>query len=78
MDPTTGLRRGTRRALLVTTLLAAGAGAYFLVRGEATSGAIVAALFLAWGYFEYRRRQRDIEAIEGEEEDPLERRTRKR
>ncbi len=75
---TSNLRNSTRRALLVTALLAAGAGAYFVVRGEAASGAIVVGLFLAWGYFEYRRRQLDIEAIEGEEEDPLERRNRRR
>lgn len=73
-----GLRNSTRRALLVSILLAAGAGAYFLVRGEGASAVIVGALFLAWGYFEYRRRQLDIEAIEGEEEDPLERRNRRR
>lgn len=71
------LQGNTRRALLVTTLIAAGAGAYFLVRGEATSAVIVGLLFLVWGYFEYQRRQRDLEAIEGEE-DPSKRRNRRR
>lgn len=71
------LQGGARRALLLTTLIAAGAGAYFLVRGEATSAVIVGLLLFAWGYFEYQRRRRDLEAIEGEE-DPFEKRNRKR
>lgn len=79
MSSTTGLQNRARRALLVTTLLAAGAFAFFATRDEPTTGVIVAGLFFAWGYFEYRRRQRDIEAIDsGQAEDPLERRNRRR
>lgn len=70
-------RRHARRAFRVSLVICVGAVVFFVIRDEFTSALIAGSLVFAWGYFDYRRRLRDIDMIdEGTTEDPFEKRER--
>ncbi|GAB3031772.1 hypothetical protein [Natronobiforma cellulositropha] len=71
-------RKLARRAMWVSLLLGLLALWFFTSRGEPVTGFVVFALLGGGGYFEYKRRLKDLEAIDtiSEDEDPFERRDR--
>ncbi|MFC6906621.1 hypothetical protein [Halalkalicoccus tibetensis] len=77
MDSAQRQRRLARRALWGSVVIGLGVIGYFGLQGEFVTATVVGALLIGGGYFEYRRRLRDLEMIDGDaEEDPFERRER--
>lgn len=76
MDSAQRQRRLARRALWGSVVIGLGVIGYFGLQGEFVTAVIVGGLLISGGYFEYRRRLRDLEMVADETEDPFERRKR--
>lgn len=76
MDSAQRQRRLARRALWGSVVIGLGVIGYFGLQGEFVTAAVVGGLLVGGGYFEYRRRLRDLEMIDDGAEDPFERRER--
>ncbi|MEY7848515.1 hypothetical protein AB7C87_04845 [Natrarchaeobius sp. A-rgal3] len=80
MTSTERQRKFARRAMWVSVLLGILGCWFFLVRGEPIMGLVLGVLLGGGGYWEYKRRIRDLDVAEGAApaRDPFEERERRR
>ncbi|OVE84694.1 hypothetical protein [Natronolimnobius baerhuensis] len=80
MSTTTTQKKLARGAMLISVIIGIAGFMYFTTRGEMITGLVVGMLFGGVGYWEYKRRIRDLEQAEigGNGRDPFEERERRR
>ncbi|NGM69810.1 DUF441 domain-containing protein [Natronolimnobius sp. AArcel1] len=80
MSTTATQKKFARGAMLISVIIGIIGLMYFTTRGEVVTGLVVGTLFGVGGYWEYKRRIRDLEQADmgGAERDPFEERERRR
>lgn len=78
MSTTTRQRTFARRAMWVSVAIGVLGLVFFTIRGEPVAGIVLGLLLGGGGYWEYKRRLRDLEMAEEPTEDPFEERERRR
>lgn len=80
MSTTATQRKFARGAMIISVIIGILGLLYFTTRGELVTGIVIALLFSGGGYWEYKRRLRDLEQAElgSQDQDPFEERERRR
>ncbi|GAB7018300.1 hypothetical protein [Halostagnicola bangensis] len=81
MSTTATQRKLARGAMIISVIIGVLGLLYFTTRGDLVTGIVIALLFSGGGYWEYKRRVRDLEQADlggGQERDPFEERERRR